>query len=92
MAEEVGIVMSLYDRVSPTLKAISGNSKAFDKNLDELEQSLKAYEKAQNSLVGKSADLKKALSEADQKVKDAQKSYKKLWTLNYKEKGINRDE
>ncbi len=78
MAEEVGIVMSLYDRVSPTLKAISGNSKAFDKNLDELEQSLKAYEKAQNSLVGKSADLKKALSEADQKVKDAQKSYKKL--------------
>lgn len=78
MSEEVGIVMSLYDRVSPTLKAISGNSKAFDKNLDELEQSLKAYEKAQNSLVGKSADLKKALSEADQKVKDAQKSYKKL--------------
>lgn len=78
MAEEVGIVMSLYDRVSPTLKAISGNSKAFDKTLDELEQSLKAYEKAQNSLVGKSADLKKALSEADQKVKDAQKSYKKL--------------
>ena len=78
MAEEVGIVMSLYDRVSPTLKAISGNSKAFDKNLDELEQSLKAYEKAQNSLVAKSADLKKALSEADQKVKDAQKSYKKL--------------
>lgn len=78
MAEEVGIVMSLYDRVSPTLKAISGNSKAFDKTLDELEQSLKAYEKAQNSLVEKSADLKKALSEADQKVKDAQKSYKKL--------------
>ena len=25
MAEEVGIVMSLYDRVSPTLKAIAGN-------------------------------------------------------------------
>ena len=40
MAEEVGIVMSLYDRVSPTLKAIAGNSKAFDKWLDELEASL----------------------------------------------------
>lgn len=26
MAEEVGIVMSLYDRVSPTLKAIAGNT------------------------------------------------------------------
>ena len=33
MAEEVGIVMSLYDRVSPTLKAIAGNSQAFDKTL-----------------------------------------------------------
>lgn len=78
MAEEVGIVMSLYDRVSPTLKAITGNSKAFDKSLDELEQSLKAYDKAQDSMVKRSADLKKALAEADQQVKTAQKSYKKL--------------
>lgn len=78
MSEEVGIVMSLYDRVSPTLKAIAGNSQAFDKALDELEQSLKAYDKAQDGLIGRSADLKKAISEADQKVKDAQKSYRKL--------------
>ena len=42
MAEEVGIVMSLYDRVSPTLKTIAGNTRAFDKNLDDLEESLKA--------------------------------------------------
>ena len=78
LAEEVGIVMSLYDKVSPTLKAISGNTKAFDKSLDDLEQSLKAYEKAQESMVKQSADLKKAMAEADQKVKDAQKSYRKL--------------
>ena len=36
MAEEVGIVMTLYDRVSPTLKSIAGSSRAFDKSLDEL--------------------------------------------------------
>lgn len=78
MAEEVGIVMSLYDRVSPTLKSITGNAKAFDKSLDELEQSIKDYDKNQDIMVKKSADLKKALAEADQQVKNAQKSYKKL--------------
>ena len=78
MAEEVGIVMSLYDRVSPTLKAISGNSKAFDKTLDELEASLKAYDKAQDTMTKRAAGLKKALAETDQQVKDAQKSYKKF--------------
>ena len=29
MAEEVGIVMTLYDRVSPTLKSIAGLTKAW---------------------------------------------------------------
>lgn len=33
--------MSLFDRVSPTLKANTQNNKAFDKTLDELEKSLK---------------------------------------------------
>lgn len=78
MAEEVGIVMTLYDRVSPTLKSIAGNNKAFDKSLDELEASLKAYDKAQNELVGRSANLKKAIAETDVKVREAQKSYRKL--------------
>ena len=31
VAEEVGIVMSLYDRVNLTHKAISSNSNAIDK-------------------------------------------------------------
>ena len=35
MPEEIGIVMTLYDRVSPTLKAIAGNNRAFDKTLDD---------------------------------------------------------
>ena len=78
MAEEVGIVMSLYDRISPTLKTISGNTSAFDKSLDELEASLKAYDKAQTELVGRSANLKKAIAETDVKVREAQKSYRKL--------------
>ena len=65
MAEEVGIVMTLYDRVSPTLKSIAGSSRAFDKSLDELEASLKAYDKAQTELVGHSANLKKAIAETD---------------------------
>lgn len=78
MAEEVGIVMTLYDRVSPTLKDLSQNTKAFDKNLDDLEQSLKAFDKNQQGLVSRSAELKKALEGANQRVMDARKEYRKL--------------
>ena len=78
MADEIGIVMSLYDNVSPTLKSIAGNSQAFDKTLDELKESIKAYDKAQDSMVKKYADLKKALAETNSQVKTAQKSYDKL--------------
>ncbi len=78
MPEEVGIVMSLYDRVSPTLKAIAGNTKSFDKSLDELEASLKEYDKAQVTMTNRSAELRKALEASNVKVRDAQKEYKKL--------------
>lgn len=78
MAEEVGIVMSLYDKVSPTLKAIAGNSRAFDKTLDDLEASLKAYEASQSKLVTRSAELKKAMAESNLKVQEARQSYRKL--------------
>lgn len=78
MAEEVGIVMSLYDRVSPTLKAIAGNTAAFDKNLDDLESSLKEYDKAQDTLSENAASLRKALEASNQKVADARKEYRKL--------------
>lgn len=78
MAEEVGIVMKLYDQVSPSLKSIAGNTKAFDKNMDDLEESLKAYEKAQDTLTGKLNDLKKAMETSTVKVSDARKEYRKL--------------
>lgn len=76
MAEEIGIVMSLYDKVSPTLKTIGNNTKAFDKNLQELEQSCKSYEKSQESLVKDISTLKSKLVESNQKVKEATKAWK----------------
>lgn len=75
MAREVGIVMKLYDQVSPTLKSIAGSSRAFDKTLDELEESLKAYERSQDALLQTAAEQKSALQELDLAVKDARKSY-----------------
>lgn len=78
MAKEVGIVMSLYDRVSPMLKTISGNTKAFDKSLDELETSLKAYDEAQKTMSEDVIKLKQALSSSNEKVREAQKDYRKL--------------
>ena len=78
MADEVGIVMKLYDEVSPTLKSITGSSKAFDKTMDDLEESLKAYDKAQTTLTEKMSGLKKELAENSVKVKEAQQVYKKL--------------
>ena len=78
MAEEVGIVMKLYDQVSPTLKTIASNNKSFDKSLDDLEASLKTYDKTQTALVNKSSELKKALEGANLAVTDARKEYRKL--------------
>ena len=78
MAEEVGIVMSLYDQVSPMLKTIAGNTRAFDKSLDDLEQGLKQYDKVQTGLTKDLSALKKAMEESNQKVIAARKEYKKL--------------
>lgn len=78
MPEEVGIVMKLYDQVSPSLKSIAGNTKAFDKDMDDLEASLKAYDKAQTVLTDRLASLKKEMAENSLKVKEAQKAYKSL--------------
>lgn len=78
MSEEVGIVMSLYDRISPTLKTISGNTGAFDKSLDELSQGIQQYDKVQDGLLKDLSALKKAMEESNQKVIAARKEYKKL--------------
>lgn len=75
---EVGIVMTLNDRVSSALKTISGNAKAFDKDLDELEAGFRGLTEAQEGLIAKQTGLKKALEASSLKVDDARKAYRKL--------------
>lgn len=77
MAEEIGIYLSMYDKMSPTLKTISNNTKAFDKNLQDLGKQCKAYENRQSSLVGEMAELKKSLVENKQRVTEATDAWKK---------------
>ncbi|MGI6029762.1 MAG: tape measure protein [Candidatus Heteroscillospira sp.] len=78
MAEETGIVMKLYDEMSPELKTISKYTKVFCKDMDELEDSMQAIARQQGVLVKRSAEYKKALAESNSKVNDAQKAYKKF--------------
>lgn len=78
MAEEVGIVIKLYDQVSPSLKSIAGNTKAFDKDMDELEASIRAYDKAQTALTDSLAELRKKLEASNSEVRDAKKAYREL--------------
>lgn len=78
MAEEIGITVTLHDKVSPTIKTIAKNMKAFDKDMDDLTAGVKSWDKAQEELVKHSAKLTMELKEADERVKEAQKSYRKL--------------
>ena len=78
MAEEIGIVMKLYDETSPVLRSIAEHTKAFDKSLDELREGLAEYDKAQETMTRRSTELKKALEASNVKVKDARTAYKKL--------------
>ncbi len=75
---EIGIVMTLNDRLSSALKTIAGNVKAFDKDLDELDATFKGLTAAQEGLIDKQTGLKKALEASNVKVIDARKEYKKL--------------
>lgn len=75
---EVGIVMTLNDRVSSALKTIAGNAKAFDKDLDELEAGFRGLTEAQTGLVNKQAELRKALEASSVKVANARKEYRRL--------------
>lgn len=75
---EVGIVMTLNDKVSSALKTIAGHAKAFDKELDELEAGFQDLAEAQTKLVNKQTELKKSLEASSVKVADARKEYRKL--------------
>ena len=78
MAEEIGIYMTLYDKVSPVLTSIANSGKAFDKDLEELQRSCEAYEKSQNKMTEDSAELRKALEDTASRVRDARKEYSKF--------------
>ena len=78
MAEEVGIVMTLYDKMSPTMKAMGNNTKAFDKAMQALEQTCAAYEKEQKALTADASRWKSALEASNKKVSEARTAYKKF--------------
>ena len=76
--ESINIYMSLVDKVSGPLSGIGTKTKAFSKELQELEQKTAAYDKTQTKLSQNATTLKQRLEEANLKVKDAQKAYKQL--------------
>ena len=76
--ESINIYMSLVDKVSGPLSGIGTKTKAFSKELQELEQKTAAYDKTQTKLSKNATTLKQRLEEANLKVKDAQKAYKQL--------------
>lgn len=78
MAEEAGIVMKRYDEVSTSLKSIAGQTRAFDKDMDDLRKSVETYDKIQTTLTGRMANLKKAMAENNVQLKEAQKAYRRL--------------
>lgn len=65
---EVGIVMTLNEKVSSALKTIAGNAKALDKDLDELEDALVSLSKQK-------APLSAALKEAQKELAAATKQF-----------------
>ncbi len=77
MGKDVSIVMSLSDKVSPSLKAMAGNTKAFDKSMEDLDRQIQTYEKSQKTLSGETATPRSRLIQANAEVKEAEKAWKK---------------
>lgn len=75
MSEELGIYVTVYDKFSPAVKSMENNTKAFDKAMQELEQTCAAYEKRQEVLVKDMAVLKSRLTESNAKVKGLGERY-----------------
>jgi hypothetical protein len=76
MTADTSIAVMLFDKFSPTLKALSNNTKAFDKDMQRLEETCAAYEKTQESLIKDITTLKSKLVESNDKVRDATKAWK----------------
>ncbi len=77
MAEEVGMLTSAYEQLSSTLTSIGTKTKAFDKSMQELEQTCAAYEKTQAAATKQIAALRSKLVESDTKVEQAKKNWSK---------------
>lgn len=78
MAEEIGIAVTMTDKASATFKSLAGSSRAFDKSMEDLEKRLKSYEKVRDRLVKKETEQRQRLAEINEKVRDAQKNYRRL--------------
>lgn len=73
----INIYMSLIDKVSSPLDGIGKKTKAFSKELQELEQKTEAYSKTQDKLTKETMDYRKKLEQANLTVQTAKKEFKK---------------
>lgn len=73
----INIYMSLIDKVSSPLDGIGKKTKAFSKELQELEQKTAAYSKTQDKLTKETMDYRKKLEQANLTVQTAKKEFKK---------------
>ena len=73
----IHIYMSLIDKVSSPLDGIGKKTKAFSKELQELEQKTEAYSKTQDKLTKETMDYRKKLEQANLTVQTAKKEFKK---------------
>ena len=72
----INIYMSLIDKVSSPLGGIGKKTKAFSKELQELEQKTAAYSKTQDKLSKETTDYRKKLEQANLTVQTAKKEFK----------------
>ena len=72
----INIYMSLIDKVSSPLGGIGKKTKAFSKELQELEQKTGAYAATQDKLKKETTDYRKKLEQANLTVQTAKKEFK----------------
>lgn len=77
MGKDVSLAVSLSDKVSPVLKAMTGYTKAFDKSMEDLDRQVHTLEKSQKELAAETTTLRVRLTQANEAVKLATKDYKK---------------
>ena len=75
--ESINIYMSLVDKVSGPLSGIGTKTKAFSKELQELEQTTQAYSKIQDKLSKETVDYRKKLEQSSVTVREARKAFAK---------------